>query len=277
MKTRDLIIAVLLTAASSVASAMNRADILKNANAVRRDCGARNIAPLILNEALSKAGEYMQRGADLEAALKRAEYRADRSAVIRLGGRFDDKSLSNLLRNHYCDVLGDAALTVAGIYSEGKYIWLLLAKPFVVPPARDAAKVANEVLLLVNEARSKPRRCGSERFGATNPLTLNDKLTLAALKHSQDMAKRGNASHEGSDGSSPGDRATRAGYIWRDVGENVAAGQLNADEVVRGWLSSPHHCANIMAPEFVELGVAFAVNPTSKQGIYWTQVFGRTR
>jgi uncharacterized protein YkwD len=108
-------------------------------------------------------------------------------------------------------------------------------------------------------------------------LTVNDTLTRAALAHSQDMAKRGHASHDGSDGSSPGDRATRAGYAWRSVGENVAAGQLDADEVMRGWLSSPHHCENVMAPQFTELGLAFAVNPKAEQGIYWTQLFGKPR
>ena len=66
-------------------------------------------------------------------------------------------------------------------------------------------------------------------------------------------------------------RAERAGYDWREIGENVATGQATAEQVVAEWLGSPHHCANIMGAEFTEMGVAFAASPS---GVYWAQVFG---
>lgn len=258
------------------AFALTQPDVLRTVNATRQTCGAR-AENLKLNEALSQAASYMQRGDNMQAALERASYRADQSSVIRLRGKLDNKSLERLLKDNYCDTLKDKALTNIGIVANEREAYILLAKPFTPPKTQDRAKVAQQVLQLANEARAKPRRCGSKRFAAAAPLTLNDTLTRAALAHSQDMAKRGHASHDGSDGSSPGDRATRAGYKWRTVGENVAAGQLDADEVMRGWLSSPHHCENVMAAEFTELGVAFAVNPQAAQGIYWTQVFGKPR
>ena len=52
---------------------------------------------------------------------------------------------------------------------------------------------------------------------------------------------------------------------------------MTADVAVQGWLKSPGHCANIMSPDFSEMGAAFAVNPKSSAGIYWVQVLGAAR
>ncbi len=80
---------------------------------------------------------------------------------------------------------------------------------------------------------------------------------------------------QGRDGSDPADRVTRAGYRWRSVGENIASGQTTAEQVVQEWLRSPTHCANLMSPSFVEMGLAYAVNVKSAGGIYWVQELGR--
>lgn len=55
-------------------------------------------------------------------------------------------------------------------------------------------------------------------------------------------------------------RASRAGYRWRAIAENIAAGQMNAAVAVQGWLNSRGHCANLMSPVYTEMGAAFAVN-----------------
>ena len=75
-------------------------------------------------------------------------------------------------------------------------------------------------------------------------------------------------SHTGSDGSDLRQRATRQGYLWSRLGENVAYGYTTPAGVVTGWLGSPGHCANIMNPDFTELGVGL-------HGTFWTQLFGR--
>ena len=64
-----------------------------------------------------------------------------------------------------------------------------------------------------------------------------------------------------------------AGYNWRASGENVASGQRDADAVVAAWLESPGHCANIMEPNFTEMGVAFVEVPGANPSIYWAQSF----
>ena len=57
---------------------------------------------------------------------------------------------------------------------------------------------------------------------AAPPLTLNPQLSAAALAHSRDMSAQNRAWHWGSDGSSPLDRARRAGYFGTVIGENIS-------------------------------------------------------
>jgi uncharacterized protein YkwD len=142
---------------------------------------------------------------------------------------------------------------------------------------QDPAAVARRVLELVNAARAEPRRCGRERFDPAPPLTMETTLTAAASLHSLDMAARGSIGHEGSDGSNSGDRITRAGYTWQASGENVAAGQHDAEGVVAAWIDSPGHCATLMNARFVETGIAFALAPGKDPAVYWTQVFAASR
>jgi uncharacterized protein YkwD len=104
------------------------------------------------------------------------------------------------------------------------------------------------------------------------PLTVNAELTKAAQDHSQDMADHQNMSHTGSDGSSPGDRITGAGYSWSTYGENVAYGYDTPSSVMAGWMSSPGHKRNILDCSYKEIGVGLA-----QPGNYWTQDFGAAR
>uniref|UniRef100_UPI003460ABA9 CAP domain-containing protein n=1 Tax=Streptomyces asoensis TaxID=249586 RepID=UPI003460ABA9 len=116
---------------------------------------------------------------------------------------------------------------------------------------------------LVNAERSKV---------GCSALRLNAVLTKAAQAHSKDMAAHQNMSHTGSDGSSPGDRITRAGYDWSTYGENVAYGYATPEQVMAGWMSSPGHKANILNCAFKEIGVGLA-----QPGGYWTQDFATAR
>ena len=63
----------------------------------------------------------------------------------------------------------------------------------------------------------------------------------------------------------------------RAAGENLAFNQESAAEVVRGWLASPHHCANLMDPRFRELGLAFVVSRDREQSVYWDLTLGARR
>jgi uncharacterized protein YkwD len=143
--------------------------------------------------------------------------------------------------------------------------------------ARGQAGAAERVLTLVNQARATARDCGNRRFGPAPPVDWNDKLAAAAQAHASEMARTLSFSHAGRDGKGVDARATRAGYAWRNVGENIAAGQATPEEVTASWIASPGHCANLMSPAFTTMGVAYALNPGSPMGIYWTQVFASPR
>ncbi|MEA5516937.1 CAP domain-containing protein [Nodularia sp. UHCC 0506] len=137
------------------------------------------------------------------------------------------------------------------------------------------SSVSNQVIQLVNQARSQGRMCGNQRFNAAGSLSANGSLNSAAQVHSSDMARNRKMSHTGSNGSSMGQRAKQAGYEWRAIAENVAAGQTSPSAVVQAWLKSPGHCANIMNSNYQDSGVS-AVRG-SDGVLYWTMLYGRQR
>jgi len=53
-----------------------------------------------------------------------------------------------------------------------------------------ASDIRARVVELVNEARSRGRRCGSERFAAAPPLRASLDLDATAAGHARDMARR---------------------------------------------------------------------------------------
>jgi uncharacterized protein YkwD len=142
------------------------------------------------------------------------------------------------------------------------------------PPATDAERV----LELVNAARATPTNCGSAGMrAATHPLTLNPTLGRAAQKHSEDMQAANVMSHNTPQGAihyAPGtkffERMIQEGYRYSSASENIAWGFSSPQAVVNAWVNSPGHCANIMNPNFTELGVG-------KAGAFWTQKFARPR
>ncbi|MFD5268869.1 CAP domain-containing protein [Streptomyces sp. NPDC058335] len=130
------------------------------------------------------------------------------------------------------------------------------------PPATTAPAVTR-VVALVNTERAKV---------GCSPVTLNAQLSQAAQAHSADMASHNTMSHTGSDGSDPGQRITRAGYLWSTYGENVAYGYSTPEQVMAGWMASAGHKRNILDCGFKEIGVGVA-----QPGNYWTQDFGTVR
>ncbi|TAA47461.1 CAP domain-containing protein [Corallincola spongiicola] len=131
------------------------------------------------------------------------------------------------------------------------------------------------VIHLINQLRAQSQMCGEEAFPAVDALSMNALLDRAAEGHSANMANYDFFDHTGLDGSSPGDRISEQGYDWRSYGENIAAGQFNAQQAVNGWMNSPGHCRNIMNPNVTEMGLACVENSSASYGRYWTQVFAR--
>jgi uncharacterized protein YkwD len=256
------------------------ADITGQINALRTggcNGGSTSLAKLRENPDLDQVAREWSKGGRLREALRRTGYRVVNSASMQIEGTRDDDKIVQALRANYCERLTDAEFTDIGLYRKGTDTWIVVALPFVTPTIRVTSAVASRVLVLVNEARSKPRRCGSKSHNAAPPLTLSAMLSRAALKHAQDMASHSHFEHVGTDGSTPAQRVGKVGYAWLAVAENIAAGARTADEVVQGWLNSPGHCSNLMNGTYTQMGIAYAVDAKSDAGIYWAQEFARPR
>jgi uncharacterized protein YkwD len=139
---------------------------------------------------------------------------------------------------------------------------LLIAAPLAEARCSHTGAQPNEVshravvrstLCLLNHARARQ---------GLPKLHLSRKLGRAAHGHSADMARRGYFSHDSRSGASFLDRIRRAGYLRRArrwyVGENIAwgTGRLATPRaIVRAWMHSPGHRANILNRRFRHIGV----------------------
>jgi uncharacterized protein YkwD len=134
-------------------------------------------------------------------------------------------------------------------------------------------------LARVNQYRASGAHCRSAgNFGPAAALRWSQPLTQAAATHAQDMKAHSFFSHTGSDGSTLAQRVNAAGYTWSAIAENIAAGQPTIQQVIDGWMRSDGHCANIMNPNLVDVGlVCVAAAPGDRRSTYWTMSLGRAR
>ena len=265
--------------AQSPADLQAALNVLRGRPANCADGGGGAAAALAASPALAKAAATLAAapGLSLDDALAGAGYRPRRAMVWRMSGISDPAPMAAFAQQNFCRDLHARDLTEIGIFQShsgpSAGTWIVLAQPQAVPGPAAAPAIGQHVLVLTNQARAHARMCGHQRFERAPPLVWDDRLASASLAHSTDMARGQYLEHAGRDGSGPPERATRAGYPWRAVGENIASGQSTPEEVTAGWIASPHHCANLMSPQFSAMGVAYAVSPKGRTAMYWTQLF----
>ncbi|MEV0128354.1 CAP domain-containing protein [Dactylosporangium sp. NPDC050688] len=138
------------------------------------------------------------------------------------------------------------------------------AKPKTTAPAGNLS-YEEQVLAITNVERAK---------AGCKPLAYNAKLATAARKHSQDMATNDYFSHTSQDGTSFATRITNAGYKWSGAAENIAKGQRTPADVMKAWMNSSGHRANILNCGLKDLGVGLAYQGKTP---IWTQDFGSPR
>jgi uncharacterized protein YkwD len=211
---------------------------------------------------------------NLQQAMASAGYPMVNVQAITLSGPRDAQSAMQAIRESFCHVVLDPQFVDIGVSRDDRDWRIVLARPLMSARLGDSQAEGQKVLTLLNNARSQARQCGTQSFAATAPLAWNATLASAAETHSRAMANNNFFDHKDRDGRTPGDRAELAGYIGQQIGENIAAGQDTVGKVVDGWIASPGHCANLMNPAYKELGAAYAVDPKSDAGIYWTAMFG---
>ncbi|MEM9320048.1 MAG: CAP domain-containing protein [Pseudomonadota bacterium] len=103
-------------------------------------------------------------------------------------------------------------------------------------------------------------------------LTFSSELNAAAATHSRDMSLQNRPWHFGSDGSSPIDRARRAGYAGTVLGENISETYETEIETLTAWMAQPATRDVITDPTARDLGFAWYQEPTGK--IWWTLMVG---
>lgn len=113
-----------------------------------------------------------------------------------------------------------------------------------------------DLLDLINQARSQAQLCGDTLLPAAGPVEWDDALALAAVDHSQDGAHNAFRGHTGSDGSTLRDRVRTHTGRFSVMTENIAYFQRTAEGAVRGWVTSPKHCRNLMDRRMTHLGGA---------------------
>jgi len=170
--------------------------------------------------------------------------------------------------------------TVAGVQAkrEPKYVTSMMVKQAMLGVMQNnpISKVTKfELINMVNAER---------RANGLQSLQENPALSRAAEKHAEDMWKNHYFGHTTLDGNTYVDRISAAGYLippagacectipcncepFYTMGENIAKGQMTAEQVFDDWMNSPSHRRNILQPEFSEIGIGLF-------GTIWVQTFG---
>jgi len=124
--------------------------------------------------------------------------------------------------------------------------------------------LADQVLQLVNLERTE---------AGLAPVVRSETLSKLAADYACRMIEGGFFGHTDPDtGYGPGERAVAGKYLFWSVGENLAAGQQTAADVMRVWMESDSHRANILDHRWTEIGIAVRVG--GEHSIYWVQEFG---
>lgn len=170
------------------------------------------------------------------------------------------------------DLILDPAFRDVGVgyvfSGAGKYqhYWTV---SFATPANENMASLAAEVVRLTNVERRKR---------GLPALMQNWNLSISAQYHADFMARHDCFAHRCPKEPPLDQRAHNAGYSYRAVAENIAAGLPTPAEVVRGWMESPGHRANILHPEMREIGVGYVLlnedGGRETYRHYWVQNFG---
>lgn len=128
-------------------------------------------------------------------------------------------------------------------------------------PTQDEDTLAyeKEVVRLVNSER---------RAKGLSELTYDWQISRVARYKSEDMRENNYFSHTSPTYGSPFQMLKSFNISYRTAGENIAKGQRTPAEVVKAWMNSSGHRANILNPSFTHIGVGYV-----SDGKYWTQMF----
>lgn len=128
-------------------------------------------------------------------------------------------------------------------------VLLLLLRLFLgALPTHGSAIESNTLMRLINEER------GNRNLST---LLTNQSLLVAANQKSQDMIDRDYFAHVDPDGNYIWPKIVAAGYYpYKILGENLAVDFSTSEGLIKAWIDSPSHRANLLHPDFVDQGLA---------------------
>ena len=94
-----------------------------------------------------------------------------------------------------------------------------------------------------------------------SPLIYNETLSKSAKAKAEDMFANDYWAHNSPQGKTPWTFFDQAGYKYSIAGENLAKDFDNTDSLMKAWMASPTHKANIIHDRYQEIGIA-VVNGT---------------
>lgn len=142
----------------------------------------------------------------------------------------------------------------------GAALAIALGSAVLVPQAAAGATgPAGEVFTLTNAERAK---------AGVSALVSNPGLDAAAAEWARHLASTCTFEHS----SSQWRNSRIAAFGWVASGENIAAGQANAGAVMKSWMNSSGHRANILNTQYKGLGVGYATSDRCYR-TYWVQIF----
>lgn len=124
------------------------------------------------------------------------------------------------------------------------------------------SEYATEVANLVNQYRAE---------AGLAPLTLSPSLCEAAEIRAAELLI--SFSHTRPNGQPCVSTFDSLGIPYGYAGENIAAGQKSASEVMNSWINSPGHKKNIMNPNYTKIGIACYYDASAPYSYYWVQMF----
>lgn len=111
------------------------------------------------------------------------------------------------------------------------------------------------------------------------PLSTNEKLNKSAEIKVDDMIDRQYFEHQAPTGEGVSDLGKKAGYEYVIMGENLALGAFtSSDDIVKAWMESPGHKANILNNKYQDIGVSVkSAVYEGKEVWFAVQHFGTSR
>ncbi len=134
--------------------------------------------------------------------------------------------------------------------------------------AQPSSRDIDLVVAKINMLRSTGYTCGKKYMPPVGPVKWNRQLYYVSKKYAVYMDRYKHFEHKSLDGKDLGDRLDEMGYSWLKIGENLAFGYDNFDEVLEAWKESPSHCTMLLDADVTQMGM-------SKKGLYWAQSWSK--